>query len=52
MRELLYDGACLIMSDKTGGLKGKFTEPNPEFSFTTFATSLTAHAMAYARLRG
>lgn len=51
MRERLYDGACLIMSDKNGGLKGKFTEPNPEFSFTTFATSLTAHPTAYARLR-
>ncbi len=51
MRERLYDGACLIMSDKTGGLKGKFTEPNPEFNFTTFATSLTAHAVAYSRLR-
>lgn len=51
MRERLYDGTCLILSDKTGGLKGKFREPNPEFSFATFATSLTAHAMAYARLR-
>ena len=51
MRERLYDGACLLLSDKTGGLKGQFTEPNPEFSFTTFATSLTAHAMAYAKVR-
>lgn len=52
MRERLYDGTCLILSDKTGGLKGKYREPNPEFSFATFATSLSAHAMAYARLRG
>ncbi len=51
MRERLYDSTCLILSDKTGGLKGRFTEPNPEFSFTAFATSLSAHAMAYARLR-
>ncbi len=51
MRERLYDGTCLILSDKTGGLKGRFTEPNPEFSFATFATSLSAHASAYARLR-
>lgn len=51
MRERLYDGTCLILSDKTGGLKGKFREPNPEFSFATFATSLSAHAMAYAKLR-
>jgi hypothetical protein len=51
MRERLYDSTCLILSDKTGGLKGRFTEPNPEFSFTAFATSLSAHAMAYARMR-
>jgi hypothetical protein len=51
MRERLYDGTCLILSDKTGGLRGKFTEPNPEFSFSTFATSLTGHAMAYAKTR-
>ncbi len=51
MRERLYDGTCLILSDKSGGLKGKFSEPNPEFSFATFATSLSAHAMAYAQIR-
>ena len=51
MRERLYDGTCLILSDKTGGLKGKYTEPNPEFGFATFATSLSAHAIAYAKLR-
>ncbi len=51
MRERLYDGTCLILSDKAGGLKGRFTEPNPEFSFITFATSLSAHAMAYAKMR-
>ena len=50
MRERLYDGACLILSEKSGGLKGRFIEPNPEFGFTTFATSLSTHAMAYARL--
>ena len=51
MRERLYDGTCLILSDKVSGLKGKFTEPNPEFSFNTFATSLSAHAIAYSRMR-
>lgn len=51
MRERLYDGTCLILSDKIGGLKGTFREPNPEFSFATFATSLTAYATAYAKLR-
>lgn len=52
MRERLYDATCLILSDKSGGLKGRFTEPNSEFSFTTFATSLTAHALAYSKMRG
>lgn len=51
MRERLYDATCMILSDNIGGLKGQFTEPNPEINFTTFATSLSAHAMAYARMR-
>lgn len=51
MRERLYDGTCLILSDRVGGLRGDFTEPNPEFGFAAFATSLTAHAMAYAKMR-
>jgi len=51
MRECLYDGACLILSDRTGGIEGKFIEPNPDFSFARFATSLIARAMAYAKLR-
>jgi len=51
MRERLYDGTCLILSDATGGLKGKYTEPNPELSFVTFVTSLSAHAIAHAKLR-
>jgi hypothetical protein len=51
MRERLYDRTCLILSDRTSGLKGEFTEPNPEFSFASFATSLSAHAIAYAKMR-
>ena len=51
MRERFYDGTCLILSPRAGGLKGTFTEPNPEFAFATFAASLTAHAIAYAQLR-
>ncbi|MBL8483095.1 MAG: restriction endonuclease [Rhodocyclaceae bacterium] len=51
VRERLYDGACLLLSDKTGGLKGRFTEPNPELGFTMFAASLTAHAATYSKLR-
>jgi len=51
MRERLYDSTCLILSDKEGGLKGRYTEPNPEFGFATFATSLSAQAMAFAKMR-
>lgn len=51
MRERLYDSTCLILSDKVGGLKGKCSEPNAEFGFEAFATSLTAHASAFARMR-
>jgi hypothetical protein len=51
MRERLYDGTCLILSNRKNGQKGKFTEPNPEFSFSMFATSLSAHAAAYAKRR-
>jgi hypothetical protein len=51
MRERLYDGTCLILSEKAGGLKGKYTEPNPELSFAALATSLSAHAIAHAQMR-
>ena len=51
MRERLYDGACLILTDKAGGQKGQFVEPNPEFGFAAFATSLSARAIAHARMR-
>ena len=51
MRERLYDATCLILSTKMAGLKGRFTEPNSEFSFANFAASLSAHASAYAKMR-
>jgi hypothetical protein len=50
MRERLYDATCLLMSDETSGLKGGYTEPNEELDFKSFATSLTAHAMAFSRM--
>ena len=51
MRERLYDGTCLILSDRVKGLKGRYSEPNAEFSFAAFATSLCAHAIAYSKMR-
>ena len=51
VRERLYDAACLILSDRGDGLKGKFSEPNPEVNFKAFATSLAAHALAFVKMR-
>jgi len=52
VRERLYDAACLILSDPTKGLHGDYTEPADEISFRNFATSLTAHAIAFAKFHG
>ncbi|MBC8372721.1 MAG: restriction endonuclease [Planctomycetes bacterium] len=51
LRERLYDATCFLMSNKTIGRKGGYSEPNEELGFKSFATSLTAHAMAYAEMR-
>ena len=51
LRERMYDGTCLILTDREGGSKGKYSEPNAELSFARFATSLSAHAIAYAKSR-
>jgi hypothetical protein len=51
MRERLYDGACLILSERDAGRFGAFNEPNHEFGFATFAASLKARAMAVAERR-
>jgi hypothetical protein len=49
LRERLYDGACLLKSSRTDGLKGKFSTPNEELSFQNFAAGLAARALAHAR---
>ena len=51
IRERLYDGTCLLLSNKDGGLKGNYSEPNSEIGFNAFATSLFAHATAYSKMR-
>src|SRR5437763_601991 len=48
-RRRLYDACCLLMSSRTGGLKGKYREPNPELSFRNFVASLLARAIAVAQ---
>ena len=50
-RERLYDGACLLLTERESGTKrGKFTAP-PELDFQTFSAGLSAHAIAFAKLR-
>lgn len=49
VRERLYTGACLIVSDKEGGLRGRYREPSPELGFSKFVGSLSAHALGYAK---
>jgi len=51
VREGLYDAACLLLSSEKGGLRGNYREPSPEIGFRRFATSLIAHALAFARMR-
>ena len=50
VRERLYDSACLLMFNETDGLQGGFSEPSEEIAFKFFATSLTAHATAFAEM--
>jgi hypothetical protein len=51
LRERLYDGTCLLLSDKTTGLKGKYREPSEELTFHKFAGSLIAHAIAFSKAK-
>lgn len=51
VRERLYDAASLILSPSDAGGSGEFSEPCPELTFTNFAESLVARAIAYSRTR-
>ena len=46
VRERLYDGACLILSDRSQGIQGGYEEPSAELSFVNFASSLIGRAVA------
>jgi len=50
-REGLYDATALLMSDKTGGLKGKYIEPSEELSINKLAASIYGRAVAYCKQR-
>ena len=50
LRDRLYDGSCLLLSEALAGRKGQFYCPSLELSFRAFATGLMAHASAFAKL--
>jgi hypothetical protein len=49
VRKRLYDAASLILSPSDAGRGGAFSEPCAELTFASFAESLVARAIAYAR---
>ncbi|HEY2414666.1 MAG TPA: PaeR7I family type II restriction endonuclease [Pirellulaceae bacterium] len=50
LRERLYDGACLLLTSRSEGMKGKFHSPTKELQFSTFAAGLIARAVAFSKL--
>lgn len=46
LRDRLYDGTCLLLSNQDSGPMGAYREPNPELGFATFAQSLLAKVIA------
>jgi hypothetical protein len=51
-REGLYDSTCLLLSNKSGGLSGKYSEPSKEVGIENFAMSLISKAIAYKKIKG
>jgi hypothetical protein len=51
LRERLYDGVSLLLTTQKGGLRGKFSSPTEELSFRTFASGLSAHAIAFSKIK-
>jgi hypothetical protein len=47
LRERHYNAACFITSHKDMGLKGDFTEPAEDLTFSIFANSLKAQILTY-----
>jgi Restriction endonuclease XhoI len=50
LRERLYDGACLLLTSRAEGMKGRFSSPTNELQFTTFAAGLAARAITFSKL--
>lgn len=51
MLEGLYQSACLIMSNREGGLLGKYTEPASDLRFKDFVASLVGKMAEYKQAK-
>lgn len=51
VRERLYDGACLLVSERSKGRRGEFSEPSSELCFNRLAAGLMGHVSAYVKMR-
>jgi len=51
IRERLYDGACLLLSSRKEGLKGKFHSPSEELDVRNFIAGLQARAISFAAMK-
>lgn len=49
LRERLYDGAALLLTERASGDQGAFSSPSEELSIRAFAAGLAGHAIAYAK---
>ena len=49
VRERHYSAATFLMSSRTGGLKGQYTEPAQDLAFHIFAKSLAAQISIYRK---
>ncbi len=50
LRDRLYDGSCLLLSDRDSGPSGGFSEPSAELSLAGFVQSLLARINAVSRI--
>ncbi len=52
VRERLYDSACFLMSSRTKGKRGFYTEPAVELAFNQFAASFVGRLETYLKAAG
>ena len=49
VRERMYDSACFLMSKRTAGKRGQYSEPVSDLRFEQFAASLVGRLASYNR---